>query len=259
MKNSNSDNQVILEVQNLSKYFGKVGALHGVNLSIKRKEITSLIGPNGSGKTTLYNVVTGRFPPSSGRIHFKGKDIAGLAPHKIVKLGMARSFQITNIFTELTIFENIRSAVIARSMCRMIPLRHVNSFGSLGEKSMAVLRLLSLEESKDIPCSKLSYGDMRKVEIGIALATEPDLFFLDEPTAGMTPEETKKMVDLIKNLAEGTETTFFITEHDMSVVFSISDRIIVLSYGEILAEGTPQEIRANSKVRETYLGRVEDE
>jgi len=258
MNENNRDRKVILETQNLTKYFGKLAALNGINLSIREKEITSLIGPNGSGKTTFYNVTTGRFRPSSGRIFFRGKDVAGLPPHKILKLGIARSFQITNIFADLTVFQNIRSAVIAQSVTRMIFFKHVDSFANVREKSLNILKLLSLEENRDAPCSKLSYGDIRKVEIGIALASQPDLFFLDEPTAGMTPEETKKMVDLIRDLSEQTETTFFITEHDMNVVFSISDRIIVLSRGQVLADGTPEEIRTNSKVKEAYLGGLTD-
>jgi branched-chain amino acid transport system ATP-binding protein len=251
----NSDaEQAILEVQHISKSFGNVVALNEVSLSVKKDQITSLIGPNGSGKTTFYNVITGKYAPSSGRILFRGRNIVGLPPHKIVRLGIARSFQITNIFPELTVFENIRSSVIAQSNSRMMLFRDVGSFSGLAEKTIAVLRLLSLEEQQDVPCSKLSYGDMRKVEIGIALATGPSLFFLDEPTAGMTQEETRRMVDLIKRLSEQTATTFFITEHDMNVVFSISDRVVVLSYGGILADGTPDEIKSNSKVKEAYLG-----
>ena len=249
---------VILETQNLTKYFGKLVALNGVNLCVKEKEITSLIGPNGAGKTTFYNVITGRFPPSSGYVLFKGKNINSLPSHKILKRGIARSFQITNIFTELTILQNIRSAIIAQSIMRMNLFQHVDSSNTLYENSMDVLRLLGLEQKKDISCSKLSHGDMRTVDIGIALASHPDLVFLDEPTAGMTPEETKRMVDLIKGLSKQTKTTFFITEHDMNVVFYISDRIIVLHQGQILADGTPEEIRTNLKVKEAYLGRLSD-
>lgn len=258
MNEKYSNKGVILETKELTKSFGKLAALDRVSLAIREKEITSLIGPNGAGKTTFYNVITGRFPPSSGHVFFKGNDITGQPPYKILKRGIARSFQITNIFTNLTVLENIRSAVIAQSNTRMNLFKHVNSFRSLYEKSMYFLKLVGLEEKKGFSCSTLPHGDMRTVEIGIALASQPKLIFLDEPTAGMTPEETKRMVSLIKNLSEQTETTFFIIEHDMNVVFSISDRIIVLHYGQILADGTPDQIRTNYKVKEAYLGGLAD-
>ena len=258
MNEERANNGVILETRDLTRFFGKLAALNKVNLAINEREVTSLIGPNGAGKTTFYNAITGRFVPSSGRILFKGKDITGLPPHKIVKRGIARSFQITTIFKELTVLENVRSAVIARSAARMNVFKSVNSYGALYEESMRYLRLVGLEEKKDELCSTLSHGDMRVVEIGITLASEPDLVLLDEPTQGMTPEETKRMVNLIKELSRETKTTFFIIEHDMNVVFSISDRIVVLYYGSILADGPPEAIRANIKVKEAYLGGLTD-
>jgi branched-chain amino acid transport system ATP-binding protein len=258
MNEASSNKGSILEIKELTKYFGNLSAIKGVNLTINEKEVTSLIGPNGAGKTTFYNLISGRFPPSSGRILFKGKDITGLPPYKILKRGLARSFQITSIFNELTVLENVRSAVIAQSTARMNIFKHVNSFSSLYEKSIDFLKLIGLEDKKDSLCSTLSHGDRRTVEIGITLASDPDLILLDEPTAGMTPEETKKMVNLIKDLSKQTKTTFFIIEHDMNVVFSISDRIIVLYYGEILADGTPDQIRVNYKVKEAYLGGLTD-
>jgi branched-chain amino acid transport system ATP-binding protein len=258
MNEQHANKAVSLETRDLTRFFGKLAALNRVNLAINEREVTSLIGPNGAGKTTFYNAITGRFVPSSGRILFKGKDITGLPPHKIVKRGIARSFQITTIFKELTVLENVRSAVIARSAARMNVFKSVNSYGSLYEQSMHYLRLVGLEDKKDELCSTLSHGDMRVVEIGITLASEPNLVLLDEPTQGMTPEETKRMVNLIKELSRETKTTFFIIEHDMNVVFSISDRIVVLYYGSILADGTPEEIRANYKVKEAYLGGLTD-
>ena len=258
MNEQHTNNAVILETRDLTRFFGKLAALNRVNLAINEREVTSLIGPNGAGKTTFYNAITGRFVPSSGRILFKGKDITGLPPHKIVKRGIARSFQITTIFKELTVLENVRSAVIARSAARMNVFKSVNSYGALYEQSMHYLKLVGLEDKKDELCSTLSHGDMRVVEIGITLASEPNLVLLDEPTQGMTPEETKRMVNLIKELSRETKTTFFIIEHDMNVVFSISDRIVVLYYGAILADGTPEAIRANAKVKEAYLGGLSD-
>jgi len=254
MNGEYSTEGAILETKDLTRYFGNVAALHNISLVINKDQITSLIGPNGAGKTTFFNALTGRFKPSSGRILFKGKDIAGLPPHKIIPKGLARSFQITSIFKELTVLENIRAAVIARSTARMNLFKNVGSFSSLYEQSMHYLKLVGLEDKKDMPCKTLSHGDMRTIEVGMTLASDPDLILLDEPTQGMTPEETKRMVDLIKELSKKTKTTFFLIEHDMNVVFSISDRIVVLYYGNVLADGSPDEIRANHKVKEAYLG-----
>lgn len=244
----------ILEIKNLSKHFGHVAALNNVTLSIRHGEITSLIGPNGAGKTTFYNVVTGKFPPTSGSILFKGEDITGLPPFKIWKKGISRSFQITNIFKRLTVIENIRSALIIYTGRSLKFFKPVDYFDDLYEKSLHILKLIGLEDKKDLPCHAISHGDMRIVEVGIVLASEPQLVFLDEPTAGMNPEETRRMVGLIKELFQTTGTTFFLTEHDMKVVFSISHRVIVLNYGIILADGTPEEIRRNEEVRRAYLG-----
>jgi len=254
MNEEYSTERAILETKDLTRYFGNVAALDNINLVINKDQITSLIGPNGAGKTTFFNALTGRFKPSSGRILFKGKDITGLPPHKIIPKGLARSFQITSIFKELTVLENIRAAVIARSTARMNLFKNVGSFSLLYEQSMHYLKLVGLEDKKDMPCKTLSHGDMRTIEVGMTLASDPDLILLDEPTQGMTPEETKRMVDLIKELSKKTKTTFFLIEHDMNVVFSISDRIVVLYYGNVLADGSPDEIRANHKVKEAYLG-----
>ena len=250
--------RVILEIKDLTRSFGAMRALSMITLSIREKEVTSIIGPNGAGKTTFYNTITGKFPPSSGSILFKGKEITGLPPHQIVKRGVGRSFQITSIFRGLTVLENIRTAVIARTSARMNLFTPVGSSRSLYEQSMHYLSLIGLADKKDDLCSILSHGDMRVVEIGITLASDPDLILLDEPTQGMTPEETKKMVNLIQDLSHRTKTTFLIIEHDMNVVFSISDRIVVLYYGSILADGTPDDIWADRRVKEAYLGGLTD-
>jgi branched-chain amino acid transport system ATP-binding protein len=244
----------ILEIKNLTKNFGHVVALGNVSLSIREKEISSIIGPNGAGKTTFYNVLTGKFPPSSGTVLFKGKDITSFPPYKVWKMGISRSFQITNIFKTLTVLENIRSALIVHHGKNLNFFKPIDRFHDLYERSVQILKLIGLEKQKDMPCQAISHGDMRIVEIGIVLASEPELVFLDEPTAGMNPEETRKMVELIKELFATTGTTFILTEHDMNVVFSISHRIVVLNYGEILADGTPEEIRGNEEVRKAYLG-----
>ena len=244
----------LLEINNLSKNFGHVAALSHVTLSIRKGEITSLIGPNGAGKTTFYNVITGKFPPSSGRIIFQGEDITHFPPYRVWRKGISRSFQITNIFKTLTVFENIRSALMIHMGKSLNFFKPIDYFDELYEKSLKILRLIGLEEQKDLSCQAISHGDMRIVEVGVVLASEPKLVFLDEPTAGMNPEETKRMVRLIQDLFETTGTTFFLTEHDMNVVFSISHRIIVLNYGRILADGPPEEIRQNEEVKQAYLG-----
>ena len=243
-----------LEIQSLSRKFGNAWALDEVTLSIREGEITSLIGPNGAGKTTFYNVITGKLRASSGAVIFKGEDITNLPPHKVWKKGISRSFQITNIFMDQTVLENIRSALIVHTGKSMKWFKPINRYKDLPEKCMHFLRLLGLEDKKDALCSEISHGDMRIVEMGIVLASEPDLLFLDEPTAGMDPEETRKMIKLMKELYENTGTTFFITEHDMNVVFSISHRIIVLHQGQVLADGSPEEISNNEEIKKAYLG-----
>jgi branched-chain amino acid transport system ATP-binding protein len=251
---SGEPTMAILEIRNLSRRFGKLVALSDLSFSIHEGQITSLIGPNGAGKTTFYNVITGKFPPSSGSILFQGKDISGLPPHKIWRLGIARSFQITNIFMRLTVLENIRSALIVHLNKTYNFLKPIHYLDQLHERSLQIVNLVGLQDKMNMPCHAISHGDMRIVEVGIVLASEPKLAFLDEPTQGMTPGETMKMANLIRELHKKTGTTFFITEHDMKVVFAISDRIIVLDRGTLLAEGTPQEIHENIEVKKAYLG-----
>jgi len=244
----------ILEVKNLTKRFGSFQAVTNVSLTLVKGELASLIGPNGAGKTTFYNMLSGKFSPTSGRIIFEGRDITGLPPHKIARIGIGRSFQITNIFNGMTVLQNILSALIAH-------YGRGRSFFSLYWKDRKlvdeadkILDSLGLLPYADIPTTHLSYGDKRLVEIGIVLANYPRLILLDEPTAGMTPEETEKMIGIIHRLAHETDTTFFLTEHDMKVVFSVSQKIFVLHQGSLLAEGTPEEIRGDQRVREAYLG-----
>ncbi len=244
----------ILEVRNLTKNFGDFQAVYGVTLTVAKGELTSLIGPNGAGKTTFYNMLSGKFPPSSGQILFEGRDITGFPPHKVARIGIGRSFQITNIFNGMTVMENILSALVAH-------YRKGTSFfapywkdRTLVSKAEEILDSLGLLPFAGVPTTQLSYGDKRLVEIGIVLANFPRLVLLDEPTAGMTPEETDRMIELIHRLAGETETTFFLTEHDMKVVFSVSKKIYVLHQGSLLAEGTPEEIRNNPRVQEAYLG-----
>ncbi len=245
---------IILEVRDLTKNFGSFQAVSGVSLKVEKGELTSLIGPNGAGKTTFYNMLSGKFPPSSGQILFEGRDITGLPPHRVARIGIGRSFQITNIFSRMTVLQNILSALIAhygKGTSFFSPYWKDKKLVSEAEQILDSLGLLPFS---DVPTSQLAYGDKRLVEIGIVLANSPRLVLLDEPTAGMTPEETDRMIALIHRLASETETTFFLTEHDMKVVFSVSQKIYVLHQGSLLASGTPEEIRGDPRVQEAYLG-----
>ncbi len=244
----------ILEVKELTKNFGKFQAVSGVSLTVGKKELTSLIGPNGAGKTTFYNMLSGKFPPTSGRIIFEGRDITGLPSHKIARIGIGRSFQITNIFSQMTVMQNILAALIAHHKKGTSFFSAYWKDAGLVAEAEKILDSLGLLSFAHVPTTQLSYGDKRLVEIGIVLANYPRLILLDEPTAGMTPEETERMITLIHRLAGETDTTFFLTEHDMKVVFSVSQKIYVLHQGRLLAEGTPEEIRENPQVQEAYLG-----
>jgi len=242
-----------LEVKGVSKAFGGFVAVNDLSLSLRQGETTALIGPNGAGKTTLYNMLSGRLKPSSGAILFRGADITGLAPHRICKLGISRSFQITNIFNDLTVLENVQVALVARHN-KGLDLWRVNArdreLEDQGLDHLARLGLRSLARSR---AGTLSYGDKRLVELAIVLATAPSLVLLDEPTAGMTPDETHAVVRLLRGLTEGGSYTFFLTEHDMDVVFGLAGRVVVMHRGELLAEGTPDEIKGDPAVRAAYL------
>jgi branched-chain amino acid transport system ATP-binding protein len=245
----------IIETDGLTKQFGGLAAVDDVSFSIDEAEgITALIGPNGAGKTTLYNLITGHIAPSEGRITFQGEDITGLSTRQRVKQGLGRSFQQTNIFTDLTVRQNLRGPVIARSDARYNPLDRIDGREELNAEVDELLDLVGLREDADVSCSELSYGDRRRVEIGIALATDPAFILLDEPTAGTAPSETQEVIRLIRDLREETEISFLIVEHDMNVVFSIASRILVLHQGQLLADGTPEEIQENEQVQTAYLG-----
>jgi branched-chain amino acid transport system ATP-binding protein len=244
----------ILEVRNISRNFGKFQALTDVSLSIRAGSLCALIGPNGAGKTTFYNVVSGRYRPSSGKVFFKGREIGGLPSHRLVSMGLLRSFQITNIFPALTVLENILIPLLVHHGMCFSCLGSVRRRGDLAEEAGLILERVGLRNKADRIVSTLAYGDQRLIEIAIVLARRPSLVLLDEPTAGMNPEETDRMIRLIRDLAERLDTTFFITEHDMKVVFSVAERIFVLNQGSLLAEGTPEEIRNNPGVKRAYLG-----
>jgi len=244
----------ILEVRNISRNFGKFQALSNVSLSICAGRLCALIGPNGAGKTTFYNVVSGRYRPSSGKVFFKGKEIGGLPSHRLVSMGLLRSFQITNIFPSLTVLENVLIPLLVHHGMCFSCLGSVRRRRDLAEEAGQILGRVGLRNEADRIVSTLAYGDQRLIEIAIVLARRPSLVLLDEPTAGMNPEETNRMIRLIKDLSEHSDTTFFITEHDMKVVFSVAERIFVLNQGSLLAEGTPEEIRNNPDVKRAYLG-----
>ncbi|HOJ52084.1 MAG TPA: ABC transporter ATP-binding protein [Syntrophales bacterium] len=241
-----------LELIDIHKDFSGLQVLSGVNLTIKEKERHALIGPNGAGKTTLFNIISGKYKPSSGSIMFRGENIAGKAPHILNRMGMARSFQITNVFHELTVFENVMTGVRSRFGLRYNFFKRPERNRELVEKTEAILENVGLSEVKDIPASALSYGQQRALELGIALSTEPELILLDEPTAGMTREETEQAIKLIDRVTAGR--TLLIIEHDMDVVFSLADIISVLHYGTIIASDVPEKIRTDQKVKDAYLG-----
>ena len=250
----------LFELDGMTKRFGSLVAVDNVSFSLAGgKGITALIGPNGAGKTTTYNLLTGKLSPSDGQIRFKGEVVNDLSPAERTNRGMGRSFQLTNIFEGLTARRNLRKPVVARSESRFNPLSDLEANEDIEAEVDRLLELTGLTDIADAPCENLAYGDKRRVEIGITLATDPDLVLLDEPTAGMNPEGTEQLVELIDELDRQTETTFFLTEHDMNVVFSIAERIIVLNQGQIIADQTPQAITNNEEVQSAYLGTEDDE
>jgi branched-chain amino acid transport system ATP-binding protein len=245
----------ILETKALCHDFSGLQVLMDVNMEIKEGERHAIIGPNGAGKTTLFNVITGTYKPSEGNVFFKNKEITGLPPHKLVRLGMGRSFQITSTFTWLTAFQNIRMGILSKRGIRFNFFHFLDKMDDITRETDEVLKRIDLDGERDIPANMLSYGKSRSLEISMALATDPDLVMLDEPTAGMSVDETHNAVELIRRLTEGK--TMVIIEHDMEVVFSLADRITVLHLGGILASGPPDEIRDNQSVKDAYLGEME--
>ncbi len=245
-----------METSGLTRDFGKFRAIKDVSLQVEKGVLTSLIGPNGAGKTTFYNCVTGKFPPTSGRVLFKGEDITGLPAHAIQQMGLSRSFQIVNIFQELSVVDNIKAVLIAKEKKNWNFIKLVQKDKALHDKALEIVEKLGLKEKYNSICNELSHGDRRRVDIGLAVASNPEMILLDEPTAGMNPNETIEVMDLINHLRTDTGATFFLTEHDMDVVFSISERIVVLHQGSIIADGKPDDIKADHSVQEVYLGGV---
>ncbi len=245
---------VILETENLKKAFGGLQAVHDVSMTIEKGELSSIIGPNGAGKTTLFNLITGYLSPDSGKILFKGENIFGLPHYQIVRKGIGRSFQRTTIYPSLTVFENVRAAVLYHQKKNFKFFTPSNTLEEVNEATFRILESLNLQDDAELVSSTLAHGDQKLLDIGIALALEPALLLLDEPTAGMSPEERWNTVALIQKLWQSRDMTVVFIEHDMDMVFSISQKIRVLHYGEIIAEGRPEEISTNRAVIEAYLG-----
>ena len=247
----------ILETKGLYHDFSGLEVLFNIDFEVKEGERHAIIGPNGAGKTTLFNAITGTYRPSKGQVFFKGNDVTGSKPHQMVRLGMGRSFQITSTFSRLTTFQNIRMGVLSKRAIRFNMYRFLDKMQAITEETDEVLKRINLDGERDIPADGLSYGKHRSLEVSMAMATDPELVMLDEPTAGMSKDETHTAVELIRRLTE--DKTAVIIEHDMDVVFSLADRITVLHLGEILAVGTPEEIRGNQEVKDAYLGEMEEE
>ena len=245
-----SDSTHPLITEKLTMHFGGLAALEDIDLAVERGTIHAIIGPNGAGKSTFFNCLTGLLRPTGGRVLLEGRDITGLPPERISQLGVARSYQITNIFPGSTCLENIRVAVQSRQPASSF-LRHHRVDAATLERAASIIETIGLGGKEDVMAANLSHGQQRNLEIGIALATEPALLCLDEPTAGMSASETREIVELIRRI--GASLTILIVEHDMQVVMSLAQRITVLDYGQVLAQGMPEEIQANPQVQEAYL------
>ncbi|MBA4391988.1 MAG: ABC transporter ATP-binding protein [Desulfobacca sp.] len=242
----------MLQVESLSKTFDGFRAVAGANLQVNPGEIVAVIGPNGAGKTTLFNLITGIIKPDSGRVFFKNEDITGLPPHKVCRKGLTRSFQVVNVFQRLTVFENVQVAVLSRER-KTWNLFTPSSKLAL-EETDRILESVGLAEKKNRTTSLLSHGDRKVLEIAMALGGNPEFLILDEPTAGMAPEETARCISLIKNISENLGLTILFCEHDMEIVFGIANRIMVMVRGATLIQDSCQEVRCNQAVQDAYLG-----
>ncbi|HEU5320177.1 MAG TPA: ABC transporter ATP-binding protein [Methylomirabilota bacterium] len=241
----------LLETIEVTRAYGSLLAVNRASVVVREGELRSIIGPNGAGKTTLFRLVAGEVAPTSGRILFRGRDITGLPQHEVCRLGITKSYQITNVFPHLTVLENVR--VAAQGPARAYEFwSRADRLPDVGARALALLDTVGLRDRARELAAHLSHGERRHLEIGIALASEPALLLLDEPTAGMSPEETDETMRLIRALAAAR--TIVLVEHKMKLVMNVSDRITVLHQGQVLAEGTPEEIRANALVQQTYLG-----
>ena len=245
---------IILETHNLRKVFGALVAVDDVSIQVQAGTIHSIIGPNGAGKTTFFNLLSGNLEPTAGRVVYKGKDITRLPLHRSAHIGIGRSFQITNLFPNLTALENVRLACQALGKDNFAFLRPAGHFKQYEARAWAILQQVGLAERGLMPARALAHGDQRKLELGIILAADPELLLLDEPTAGMAAEQVPELMALIKQIQTSGDKTIVLVEHNMNVVMSSSDRITVMHQGQVLAEGAPAEIAANETVQQAYLG-----
>jgi branched-chain amino acid transport system ATP-binding protein len=246
--------KVLLETRRLSNHFGKICTADNLDLTIEEGVLTSIIGPNGAGKSTLINLLTGYLPVQSGTIAFRGREITRLPIHRRVRQGICRSFQIVNIFSGLTVAQNVMIPVLSLAGRSWRPFNKVSSERDAHREAEEILARVGLSAERDTLGSALSHGDQRLLEVGVALAARPTLLFLDEPTAGMNPMERSRLLEDIRRLAREGKTTFVVIEHDMDVVFALSERIIVLHRGVIIGDGPPEEIKNDKTVKEVYLG-----
>ncbi len=244
----------ILEIKNLFKSFDGNTVISNINLSVLDGELSSIIGPNGAGKTTLFNLITGYHLADSGGIYFQGRDITGMQPYAIVRQGIGRSFQITNIFPKLSVLENIVATIITHRRKNLNIITPTSKLKVVHEKAYEMLERVGMVDMAHLQCGTLAHGNQKRLDIAVALALQPKLLLLDEPTAGMSPEERWQTVELIQSLWKQLGITMLFIEHDMDIVFGISQKVTVLGYGVMLAAGTPEEISRNEKVIEAYLG-----
>jgi branched-chain amino acid transport system ATP-binding protein len=247
--------RIALELRDVHKRFGKTEIIRGASLQVNAGERVAIIGPNGAGKSTLFNLISGRFAPSSGEILLNGARIDGAAPHRINRQGLACSFQVSNLFTRLSVFENLRCAVLWSLGYRYAFWRFLASLRDANERAEELMAMLRLERRRDVLAMNLTYAEQRALEIGLTIAGGADVVLLDEPTAGMSKSETRRFVQLIRAVTAGK--TLLTVEHDMGVVFGLADRIAVLVYGEVIAFDTPEAVRANPRVQEAYLGSID--
>ena len=243
-----------LELRDLRKSFGKTEIIRGANLAVAPGERVAIIGPNGAGKSTLFNLISGRFAPTSGDVILNGQRINGMAPYEINRRGLSRSFQITNIFPKLSVFENLRCGVLWSMGYKYTFLRFLSNLHDANERAKQLMEMIKLDKKRDTLAMNLTYAEQRALEIGITIAGGANVILLDEPTAGMSKTETTRFIHLIKEVTEGR--TLLTVEHDMGVVFGLADKIAVVVYGEVIAFDTPDKVRANQRVQEAYLGSV---
>ena len=243
-----------LQLQSVRKSFGKSEIIRGAELAVRPGERVAIIGPNGAGKSTLFNLISGRFAPSSGEIRLFGERIDGRKPYEINRRGLSRSFQVSNLFNRLSVFENIRCALLWSMGYRYAFWKFLAGLDEVNDRAEELLEMIKLDKRRDVPAMNLSYAEGRQLEIGITIAGGSSVILLDEPTAGMSKSETKRFIQLIREVTEGK--TLLTVEHDMGVVFGLADKIAVLVYGEVIAFDTPEAVRANARVQEAYLGSV---